>query len=253
MEHNFSLWCQKATEKIRYGPDRRVVSQELMDHLEDHREALMEQGLTREEAERKALDSMGSAEAIASQLAAIHTPWLGYLSSFIMFVAILTGLFAVYLTVSICGSFLHTLISSSNFDSIPANHGSLDYYAKPNVSDSSDGYRFRITEVGYKKSVSTLYVELETINWPWMDWGGISRRVWAIDSNGNYYDSIAEAEYDDPTRIHVDGGMSSSMISLGHMKIVGFDPDAQWVELHYDRDGRDIVLRIDLTGGKEHG
>lgn len=28
------------------------------------------------------------------------------------------------------------------------------------------------------------------------------------------------------------------------------DPEAQWVELRYDRDGRDVRLRIDLTGGE---
>ena len=59
MEHNFSLWCQKATEKIRYGPDRRVVSQELMDHLEDHREILLAHGAQEEEAERRSIESMG--------------------------------------------------------------------------------------------------------------------------------------------------------------------------------------------------
>ena len=88
MEHNFSLWCQKATEKIRYSPDRRVVCQELMDHLEDHRDALMKQGLTREEAERKSLDAMGSAEEIAPQLGAIHKPWLGYLFSTVRAIAV---------------------------------------------------------------------------------------------------------------------------------------------------------------------
>lgn len=25
--------------------------------------------------------------------------------------------------------------------------------------------------------------------------------------------------------------------------------DADWIEIRYDREGRDIVLRIDLTGG----
>ena len=37
---------------------------------------------------------------------------------------------------------------------------------------------------------------------------------------------------------------------VGSIAVVARDDNAQWVELHYDRDGRDIVLRIDLTGGE---
>lgn len=254
MENNkFLIWCQAATEKIRYGPDRKAVSQELMAHLEDHRDALMAQGMSKEEAERKAVTAMGSAQELAPQLAAIHNPWLGYLSSIIKAAAILTAALAIYLCVATCGSFLHTLISTRNFDSIPANRQALDFYCRPNVSASSDGFRFQITEAGYSKYLSTLYFDLETIYWPWIDAGGITSYLWAVDSFGNYYHAIAEEQYESPNRISWSGGMSSSLIHTFSMEIKGFDCDAQWVELHYDRDGRDIVLRIDLTGGGENG
>lgn len=249
----FSDWCQTATEKIRYRPDRKAVAAELMGHLEDHRDALMEQGLSKKEAERKAVSAMGSASQIAPQLAAIHKPWLGYLSGIIKAAAILTAIFAVYLTIATCGSFLHSLISTRGFDSVPANHGSLDYYCRPNVSDSADGYRFQVTEAGYQKARSILYFDLEMIHWPWIDAGYIAQHFWAVDSFGNYYHAIAEEKYESPNRISSGGGMGSSLIWISHMQINGFDCDAQWVELHYDRDGRDIVLRIDLTGGGEDG
>lgn len=250
----FIEWCQTATEKIRYGPDREAVTRELMGHLEDHRDTLMELGLSKKDAEQKAVSAMGSAREIAPQLAAIHNPWLGYLSGIIKAAAILTAIFAIYLFVGTIGSFLHTLITTRNFDSIPANHSQLDYYCHPNVSDSSDGFRFQITEAGYSKTQSELYFQLEKICWPWIDKkGDIVAYFWATDSLGNYYHAIAEEAYDSPTRVTRGGGMSSSLISLISMQLTGFDTEAQWVELHYDRDGRDIVLRIDLTGGDEDG
>lgn len=199
------------------------------------------------------LESMGSAEAIAPQLAAVHKPWPGYLSSIIKAIAIMTAAFAIFCYVTICGSFLHALISTRNFDSIPVNHGPLDHYCHPNVSDSSDGYRFRITEAGYSKLHGELYFQLETIHLPWVQIGSVYNRMWAVDSLGNYYDAQADAEFDDPTRLAGDGSMGSSLIFVYTMRITGFDCNAQWVELHYDRDGRDIVLRIDLTGGGEDG
>lgn len=249
----FTSWCQKATEKIRYGPDRRVVSRELMGHLEDHRDALMEQGLTREEAERKALEAMGSAKEIAPQLAALHKPWLGYLSSLIKAAAIMAAALALLCSFATGGSFLSALSSTRDFDSIPVNHGPLDYYCRPNVSDSANGYHFQVTEAGYRKAASILYFELEMIYWPWIDAGDIAQHFWAVDNFGNYYHAMAEEKYESPNRISRSGAHASSLICTYHMQINDFDVEAQWVELHYDRDGRDIVLRIDLTGGGEDG
>ena len=252
-DNPFIEWCQTATEQIRYRPDREAVTRELMAHLEDHRDALMEQGLSQKEAEGTAVTAMGSAKEIAPQLAAIHKPWLGYLSGIVKAVAILTATLAIFCCVSTGGSFLHSLITSRDFDSIPANHKALDFYCHPNVSDSADGYRFQVTEAGYSKYASTLYFELEMIYWPWIDAGYIAQHFWAVDSFGNYYHAIAEEQYESSNRISSSGGYRSSLICLYHMEIKGFDTEAQWVELHYDRDGRDIVLRIDLTGGGEDG
>lgn len=40
------------------------------------------------------------------------------------------------------------------------------------------------------------------------------------------------------------------MTCIYEMELTDFlSQDAQWIDLHYDRAGRDMVLRIDLTGG----
>ena len=247
---NIINWCQRATREIRYKPDREAVTMELYHHLEDRYDALIGKGLSPSDAEKQALESMGSAEEIAPQLAAIHSPWLGYIFQIVRSLAVIFATLAIFLAVASFGSLLHTLVTTRNFDSIPANHPNLDYYFYPKVSTWCGGYRYQINEAGYSRKDAKLYFDLEMIYIPWNDAGNICHLIWAVDSLGNYYDCRDQAEYtDDPTRVSYAGGMGSSMIFIQNMVIMGFDCDAQWVELHYDRDGRNLVLRIDLTGG----
>ena len=54
-------WLDRATEQIFRHPDCGAVERELLDHLEDKATDLMRifPGLTREEAEQRALEEMG--------------------------------------------------------------------------------------------------------------------------------------------------------------------------------------------------
>ena len=76
MNEKLKNWCASATAQIRYKPDRAEVEAELMAHIEDKADALRGKGVPEEEINGEVLRSMGSAEAIAPQLAAIHKPWL---------------------------------------------------------------------------------------------------------------------------------------------------------------------------------
>lgn len=220
-----------------------------MAHLEDHYDILIGQGMSPEEAEEKALTAMGDAKEIAPQLEAVHKPWLGYLYSVVRFAAVAAAIWAVVTWAVIGGSTVHHMISAHNFDSLPANFAPLDYYDQPKVTDSSDGYQFRVNEVGYNREEAELYYEFRIMQWPWLKRANISHYFWAVDSSGNYYASEAEEGYNNVPSIFSNGMSSSGCIASYHMIIKEFDCDAQWVELHYDRDGRDVVLRIDLTGG----
>ena len=248
----FTRWCQTATKQIKYGPDRKAVTEELQAHLEDHYDSLIVKGISPEEAKRQVLASMGSAEEIAPQLGAIHKPWLGYVYHLVKGVAIVAAVLAVLCTLLPFGSGLHMLISSRNFDFLSANNESLDYISHPNISDYAEGYHFQVTEAGYSASKSAFYCELEILYWPWMDPCQVTKHIWAVDSRGRYFSPEADENANSIGSIKVGGGSSSSGIQLCQLTLSIFDPHAaQWVELHYDRDGRDIVLRIDLTGGAE--
>ncbi len=247
---DFDDWCYHAVAQIRFKPDREAVFRELKDHLEDHYDDLLTQGHTPEKAMKLAMEAMGDPEEIAPQLGQIHKPWLGYAYRIMKPLAIAAFCLALFLLIAFTGSHIHSLISTNNYDSLRAE-GEGGWYCKPNVSDRADGYRFTITEAAVNETGDTLYFELRITWWPWMPESAIAKYFWAVDSLGNRYASRAEMPYDDVPKVKYSGSFSSQGLSSQTFEITHFDSRAQWVELHYDRDGRNIVLRIDLTGGEE--
>lgn len=246
---DFNDWCYHAVAEIRFKPDREAVFQELKNHLEDHYEDLLSQGNSPEQARKLAMEAMGDPEEIAPQLGQIHKPWLGYLYRVVKWVTIPSCICALFLLISFAGSHIHSVISTANYDSLREEAEGGSYY-QPNVSDNSDGYRFTVTEAAVNAAGDTLYFELQSIYWPWLQEPAIANDIWAVDSIGNHYACKREFQYEDIPKVTYQGGFFSQGICVLNMKITHFDSSAQWVELHYDRDGRDLVLRIDLTGGE---
>lgn len=246
---DFDTWCYHAVAQIRFKPDRESVFQELKNHLEDHYEDLIAQGYSPEKARRLAVEAMGNPEEIAPQLGAIHKPWLGYIYRIIKWITIPACAWAIFLLIAFCGSHIHDIISTANYDSLRAE-GEGGFYCQPNVTDSSDGYRFKITEAAVNAAGDTLYIELQVTYWPWLPKPGIANYFWAVDSLGNYYACRKDVMYDDVPKVAYQGGFYSQGFESNGLEVRHFDSGADWLELHYDRDGRDIALRIDLTGGE---
>ena len=247
---NFDDWCYHAVAQIRFRPDREAVFQELKAHMQDHYEDLISQGYTAEKARQVTLRAMGDPEEIAPQLGAIHKPWLGYIYRIVKWVTIPACAWAIFLLIAFCGSHIHSLLSTANYPALQEK-GEGGIWLQPAVSDESDGYRFKVTEAAVNAQGDTLYLELQIIYLPWMPKPGIVNYFWAVDSLGNHYDCRKDFMYDDVPRVAYQGGFYSQGFESNQLEVQHFDSGAQWLELHYDRDGRDIVLRIDLTGGEE--
>ena len=252
MANNFSLWCQKATEKIRYGPDRLVVSQELMDHLEDHRDALMKQGLTQEEAERKALDAMGSAQEIAPQLGAIHKPHLARFCRLVSIVAVIVIIvellgFSAYVFVSnsiLADDEWHKPVGyvSPVFVNQENKAGRRIYYAKPPQRAHINGYTIYAKHLAIWEYAdqNMIYLELAINHWPFVNDLDEGVPFSIYDNNGN----TLGRQQDERTS----GAMTETYMWRGKYSS---DQTVKWIEIRCTRDGEDVVfLHIDVNGGE---
>ena len=74
-------WLDEATSCIRFGPDRRAVSEELAAHLEDKTADLQRifPDMTEDEVRERVVSEMGDPAEIGKALAKLHKPWLGWL------------------------------------------------------------------------------------------------------------------------------------------------------------------------------
>lgn len=263
MHHQeFFYWCRDAVSKIKYIPDRTKVYTELRAHLEDRYDSFMRKGMTDKEATRKTLEVMGDPMELAVQLAAIHKPYWGY-------ALVATRIIAVILAVLTLGSgiyFWHEwkyTFHNKDHHWLFNVDTSLVASMEKKVSDSSDGYTFRVVKAELRRSEAPfesekgpyydlLFLQLEVSNpRPWAKETQGLDYIWAVDNFGNYHTGIY-GKCEDP-----DAGVISQMGQRLNLTTYRYDlclhntsEDTQWVELHYDRDGRDLVLRVDLTGGE---
>lgn len=71
-------FLENVCEQIKYKPIRNEISEELKNHIEEHKETYMLEGLHEKEAEEKAIKQMGNAEEIGKRLNKIHRPKLDW-------------------------------------------------------------------------------------------------------------------------------------------------------------------------------
>ena len=270
--YDFRVWCENATSGIRYTPDRKMVYGELMNHLYDHYDALVEEGMDEENARTATLEAMGNARQIAPQLAAIHRPFWGYVLSFTRFVLFVTLCAAVACA---CFWIKHGYDFSqphygythfnpyelTEFDGMYTHH-TRQIYTQPNQFAETDGYICTLSEasvwhVEYTKvendahDYDCLYLQIRVFHpLPWAEHRDIGRLFYAVDSLGNtydcYYDGIQNyAPYITSSEYHTGLLTYTSELRIEDFQFEG----VEWIELRYDRSGRNIALRLDLTGG----
>ena len=263
----FDAWCNQATKKILYRPDRDSVYMELYGHLEDRFEAYISEGFSTKEAMEKALASMGEPEPVAKQLGAIHRPWLGYLLRLTNFLLILL----------ICLTIFRFICFTLNFSFQQPNRHDWDYYADTTYGTeyplekvlyldrtsrvSSDGYTLTLTRAAMwsptpesrsDNKESHFFFQIEVTNpRPWAEYANIGQVLWAVDSLGNYYYTSQEDAYNYEGSIvgnHYHTGFFTHTLDLWFCNFVS--EDAEWIRIYYDRSGRDLMFHIDLTHEK---
>lgn len=271
----FQKWCRDAVSRIVLIPDRITVGQELYDHLEDQYQSHLERGCTPQEAENAAVSSMGDPAKLAPELAAIHRPFWGRV--LLVSQRILRVLLPVLALVFAAWLLLHYLLRPFELPefkrynpytdtavSDSAGKMTRSFYISPDSSATTDGYTLTVTDAALWHSTYTdingkpaeddrFHFRVTVSNpLPWAEYTDILRWFWAEDSLGNYYYSAYESGSSGDPSIRGAVYQSAPITCIYEMELTNFvSQDAQWIDLHYDRAGRNVLLRIDLTGGSQ--
>ena len=214
---------------------------------------------------------MGNAHDIAPQLAAIHAPFWGYVirvSHIALVILLVLSLIPIWKYVSNLN--IYDAPHVQNFEVFaPDSYGEdtgrvLHHLSQPDISFSSEAGTFTVTDAAVfttfhddgEGSTTQLYVLVE--QWSLLPWkehegyfkfGAVTEWFSAKDSVGNVYDCIWSSPTDERGRLYSNAVQSGIFTGSHELWINNFPQDATWVEILYDRDGREYVLRIDLTGG----
>lgn len=260
--YKFKCWCEKAASGISFPPDRRKVYQELMAHMEDHYDLLLEHGLDPDTAQQMTVEAMGDPWPIAKDLAAIHRPFWGYFLRATRVILVIATLIAVIplgiflINTSFDGPWVHVwdMYSVSSYGGDTGR--TLLHRSEPNASFESDGYTFTATDAVVwrhdESGYTAFYCLIEQFNpLPWASHTEVGYWFWAEDSLGNYYYSHYETAQDEEPRVSaIYGNMSQTgILTYTYEFWINDFPKAEWIQIHYTRDGRNEVLFIDLTGG----
>lgn len=255
----FDRWCRAATARIRFVPDRMPVMRELQAHMEDHYSMLLAEGADPQEAVQLTLDAMGSPEEIAPQFAVLHKPFWGYAERIIRWVAIgLTGI-----TIAAFGFYflMHNFVSPTFYQTDSyAQYTKQDsehqiLYLEPGDTVFSDGYALTLSKVVWEENggYETFRFQIRAFTLiPWAEHSDIGRWFEAEDSLGNYYYCVYESGLSDEPSVMGNPLQTGPFTCVHNMWLSNFcSQDAEYLLLRYDRAGREIVFRIDLTGGQQ--
>ena len=264
---SFIRWCNTATEKIKYRPDRQAVAEELRAHLEDHYDSLIANGLSPKEASDQALAAMGSPDELAPVLAEIHKPLWGYLYSaasvllamcLIAFCCVCLYQGVRFLTDGIYAKPDYSNAAFNPFDS--DSDGSNIFCEKPGAFCFDYGYLIHVTKVScWDDPQNSLYFQVDVTSiLPLCDRPDFCYYFCVRDNWGNVYPCKTVAPpITDPEQLidtrWIQGRIwQTSPLSWTYDAVLpSFDTEGiEWIELYYQRDGRDFAVRIDLPRGE---
>ncbi len=246
-----STWCRDATRLIRFTPDRKAVREELLAHLEDHRDALIAQGMNPEKAQQEAIAAMGDPWELANQLAQVHPPFWGYAHKVTKIAAlalcVLLLLKVVFFAVGVFSFYQQYNDGSLGYTVNYPNGSSVDItkHLHPDLTQSANGYLLRISHAALyqHEGDSCLTFYLQSYHLPTHRSLYSITDFYGVDDQGNRYGYSKGF-----TTIETEIG---TCCKAQKIEFTLLSDDLQWLELRYDRDGKDIVFHIDLTGGEQ--
>ena len=274
MDYRMSNWCERACSYIKYKPDRKAAAEELSAHIEDKYEALVASGMPRTEAQAASVVAMGDAEEVGRALAKAHSPFFGYMLSVtkvLLCITVICAAFSIFGARDRIGMYKQNAEAiagvESNYSDEYKDISSEGYssrwirtlFLEPDCIAKSDGYTFTVARIAewyceYESEESSseehlFYLTIKATHpLPWAGFPEAVRWFTAIDSLGNVYGNMWSRNYSYDKTLTGNPFSRTVFTYRYEMWLSYYVPGAEWIELQYDRDGRDITLRIDLTG-----
>ena len=268
---DFARWCESAVSGIRFKPDRAQVYDELYAHLEDRCAAMTDAGVAEDEAVKQTLAAMGSAAEVAEQLEQIHRPFWGRLLRFSRWLLLIAAVLAAFialpwlrgLALVTPGDLAATLPYYGNTEGFDPNHAKHIWTVESAARASSDGYRFSLrradgwltqrADILGETAADSVDLTVESFNLrPWARFSYVQYEFYAVDSLGNRYEAYRDSWRDGSKPMLLwTGSINTGVCTVTHIcSLMGYcSQGAEWIELRYDRAGRDVRLRVYLPGG----
>ena len=251
-------------------PDRWEVYEELYAHMEDQYEELLAAGYADGDAVKEVTAAMGDPGETARQLERIHRPFWGYAlraARWCLLIAAVLALFTVPRYIKGLeindarygeGLFRETWADKDG-------EFRLVWYAEPAVSSRCDGYTFTVTRAAARSYVAWenhswdgdfVVIEVKVFNpRPWAEPCAAMTAFTAVDSLGNVYDEN-DKWITDSSAPYLSGmwGRTGLLTWTWFVTLNGSRfQEAEWIELRYQKSGRDLRLTIDLSDKREAG
>ena len=269
MDNDYRIvqWCERACSYIKYKPDRKAVEKELLAHIQDKCDALTAEGMPPEDVAKAAVNAMGNADEVGRELENVHNPFWGYMlriSQVLIVIAVIVVLFASRGVQQRFGIFVqredrHAHLFYEEFREFSDFNVVRTLFVEPEGYAKLDGYTFRVTRAVENRfeytgrrypdvSYNFRFTVVATHPLPWAGFPWAVDYFSAIDSLGNFYESRNSGRSYYGRFFWGNPGLRTLFSYTFELSLAGYVPGAEWIELRYNRDGRDFALRIDLGG-----
>ena len=265
-------WANIAAGGIARGKEREQAWFELMDHIEDHAEALQAAGVPEKEAFARATEAMGDPHAVRGQLRRVHRPVLTWLLRIFRVVLCLTAALTLFTALRHKPWEVIECYRSQNMGMHGLERESLLAVPPPEEALYAEQTLYRRSGTAAKEAevgnctisvsryavsrVESEYygewmVALEVQFTPhhlWQPTPDIPGWFSLTDSNGNYRDEIRQD-------IPRDEKMFCSCLDVRegrsdvHILYAWLPEDCSWVDLTYTDPENTVTLRINVEGG----
>ena len=263
---DFSEWAAAACRLIRFQPDRSKVFSELIDHMQDAYDTLVQAGEEPEKARQRAIAQMGDADEVARQLRSIYRPLWGYLWKY---TRILAGIAAFYLGWVLVVGTIDFLDPGFYTDADIAEHvlpGEGSTYTvmadvTPQGRAKAAGYTISIERAALLASNTEGYDDWRQIQFvlrvsslnPWQQNPMFHNNMTTVDNLGNVYPPRGVSRNPDDRETCGNVAWSGSFVSYYELWISAVDPEATSFTLGFDDYGVQWSLDFSLEGGGQNG